>query len=154
MHMRKTLSEFFAGAYKNNTLSCVLRCIGMAESAPDKTVTLVTGDREYVIRAQGGRLSARQIGHMFQVTLCVYYDVQLIYSQFNHFTATSSRNMAEVRILPQSLLANRCRRLHSWFSVRLCAFNCWRTVSYHTACIRGSCIGCFSISDDAIRHGF
>ena len=41
-----------------------------------KTVTLVTGDREYVIRAQGGRLSARQIGHMFQVALCVYYDVQ------------------------------------------------------------------------------
>ena len=48
----------------------------MAERAPDKTVTLVTGDREYVIRAQGGRLSARQIGHMFQVALCVYYDVQ------------------------------------------------------------------------------
>ena len=78
MHMRKTLSEFFAGAYKNSTLSCVLHfsCIGMAESAPDKTVTLVTGDREYVIRAQGGRLSARQIRHMFQVALCAYYDVQ------------------------------------------------------------------------------
>ena len=65
--MRKTLSEFFAGAYKTSTLSCVLHfsCIGMAESAPDKTVTLVTGDREYVIRAQGGRLSARQIGHNY-----------------------------------------------------------------------------------------
>lgn len=55
----------------------------------DKTVTLIAGEREYTVRTQGGRLSARQIGHMFQVTNHIPLNCIIDFVLFEHADTTS-----------------------------------------------------------------